>query len=57
MEPFRDSDIEDIDQSRDVMDHYEWALVDSARSEGLLTKWEKVTPEKAGNLDKVNNLI
>jgi hypothetical protein len=39
MEPFRDSDMEDLTQSKDVMDHYEWTFADESVLGRLLTKW------------------
>ncbi|XP_053401015.1 uncharacterized protein LOC128557569 [Mercenaria mercenaria] len=47
LEPFLDSDIEDLSQSREVMDHYEWAFADESTLGRLLTKWQRVTPPHA----------
>ncbi|XP_053398434.1 uncharacterized protein LOC128556766 [Mercenaria mercenaria] len=42
LEPFKDSDIEDLVQSRKVMDHYEWAFADESVLGRLLTKWQRI---------------
>lgn len=42
MDPFKDSDTEDLTQSKDVMDHYEWAFADESNLGRLLTKWTRL---------------
>ncbi|XP_060577218.1 uncharacterized protein LOC132734491 [Ruditapes philippinarum] len=42
MEPFRDSDMEDLTQSKSVMDHYEWTFADESVLGRLLTKWTRL---------------
>ncbi|XP_053398947.1 uncharacterized protein LOC128556937 [Mercenaria mercenaria] len=43
LDPFMDSDIEDVSLSREVMDHYEWAFIDESTLSRLLTKWQRIT--------------
>ncbi|XP_053400999.1 uncharacterized protein LOC128557566 [Mercenaria mercenaria] len=47
LEPFLDSDIEDLSQSREVMDHYKWAFADESTLGRLLTKWQRIIPPHA----------
>ncbi|XP_053400998.1 uncharacterized protein LOC128557563 isoform X2 [Mercenaria mercenaria] len=47
VEPFKDSDIEDLSQSRTVMDHYEWAFADESKLGRLLTKWQRISPTES----------
>ena len=54
MDPFKDSDIEDLTQSKEVVDHYEWALADESRLGRLLTKWTRL-PYKVSKYDKEVN--
>ncbi|XP_060572684.1 uncharacterized protein LOC132730723, partial [Ruditapes philippinarum] len=47
---FKDSDISDISESYDVMDHYEWAFSDENEIGRLLTKWSRIlTAEETSN--------
>ncbi|XP_053390115.1 uncharacterized protein LOC123523221, partial [Mercenaria mercenaria] len=47
LEPFKDSDIEDLSQSLTVMDHYEWAFADESKLGRLLTKWQRISPTES----------
>ncbi|XP_060578984.1 uncharacterized protein LOC132735961, partial [Ruditapes philippinarum] len=51
MDPFRDSDIEDPANSKEVMDHYEWTFADESVLGRLLTKWTRLSykPSKDDN--------
>jgi hypothetical protein len=53
MEPFKDTDIEDLTQSKDVMGHYEWAFADKSALGRLLTKWTRLSQR----LSKYDNSV
>ena len=56
MDPLRDSDIEDPTQSKDVMDHYEWAVADESKLGRLLIKWTRL-PYKPSKYDNMVRAI
>ncbi|XP_053401094.1 uncharacterized protein LOC123523194 isoform X2 [Mercenaria mercenaria] len=44
VEHFKDPDIEDLTESLDVIDHYEWAFTDNSINAKLLTRWKRADP-------------
>lgn len=55
METFKDTDIVDADDAKEVMHHYEWAIADSANETRIVEKWSTQNISIATN-DQVSKL-